>query len=125
MFCIFVINGERQVTGDIWFQPNDGVELVFQVGCELPLGPITLPISLCDCYDVADFFAKDYIYFWKVLVLVPSEPYRDVMCIVSFSKDDNGVAIHLSLDFGAEKMHIETPIDACTLKAMSSVWAVS
>ena len=138
MLCVFVMNGEKQVTGDILFQSvlgldiltpretrtDDSVELVFSVGDALPQGPITLSISPSDCADVADFFAKHYIYFWKVLVLAAKDPYQRVMCVVSFSKDANGVAIHLSLDFGAEKMHIETPIDECTLKAMSSVWGV-
>ena len=81
-----------------------------------------LKISPSDCTDIASFFAQEDVYFWKVPVLEPVPPYQDVMCIVSFSKDDKGIAIHLSLDFETEKMHIETPVDEVTLADMPSVW---
>lgn len=122
MQCIFTKNGEKRVAGDIWFRPNDGVELLFSAGDDIPRGPITLAISPSDCADIVNFFAEDDMYFWKVHVLEPESPHQDVMCVVSFSKDSNGIAIHLSLDFETKKMHIETLIDEDTLKDMPSVW---
>lgn len=125
MHCVFVINGEKRVAGDIYFRSNDGVSLIFNVGVDIPRGPITMAISPSDCSDVASFFTQDYIRFWKVTVLSPESPYQDIICVVSFSKDNSDVTIHLSLDFETEKMHIETLIDGATLKNMPSVWGVN
>lgn len=122
MQCVFEMNGEKQVAGSIWFRSNGGVELIFQTSEGLPRGPIALKICPSDCIDIANFFVQGDVYFWKVPVLEPEPPYIDVMCIVSFSKDDKGITIHLSLDFETEKMHIETPVDERSLADMPSIW---
>lgn len=124
MQCVFEINGENKVDGFIWFRPAEGVELTFQTSTGLPLGPVTVKIDPSDCSDIANFFTLADVYFWKVVILEPGPPYRDVMCVLSFSKDDKGIAIHLSLDFETEKMHIETPVDEDTLEKMPSVWLI-
>jgi len=124
MQCVFEINGERKIDGNIWFRPDVGVYLTFQTSTGLPRGPVTVKIDPSDCSDVANFFALADVYFWKIVILEPESPYQDVMCIVSFSKDDKGIVIHLSLDFETEKMHIETSIDEDTLEKMPSVWLI-
>lgn len=124
--CTFEVNGEDRVDGTLSFlhASGDGVRIIFDVD-KLPRGPIKLLINPGACASIADFFAKGYMYFWKVTVLAPESPYRDVVCIVSFSKEDKGVTIHLSLDFETEKMHIETIIDEDTLEYMHSIWDVN
>lgn len=125
MQCVFDINGEKKVTGSISFRaigPIGGVELIFQTSGGPPRGPVAVKISPSDCSDVANFFTEEDVYFWKIPILKPERPYQDIMCIVSFSKDDKGIAIHLSLDFERTKMHMETPVDEDTLKNMSSLW---
>lgn len=125
MQCVFELNGEKKVDGFIWFRSDAGVYLTFQTSTGLPRGPVTVKIDPSDCSDIANFFALADVYFWKIVILEPESPYQDVMCIVNFSKDDNGIAIHLSLDFETEKMHIETPVDEDTLEQMPSVWLVA
>lgn len=127
MQCVFEMNGEKKVAGSISFRPIgpiDGVELIFQTSEGLPRGPVTVKISPSDCSDVANFFAVEDVYFWKIPILEPERPYQDVMCIVSFSKDDKGIVMHLSLDFERTKMHIETPVDEDTLENMPAVWCM-
>lgn len=124
MQCVFEINGERKIDGFIWFRPDDGVDLTFQTSTGLPRGSVTVKIGPSDCSDVANFFTLADVYFWKIVVIEPEPPYQDVMCILSFSKDDKGIVIHLSLDFETEKMHIETLVDEDTLEKMPSVWRI-
>lgn len=123
MQCTFEVNGEDHVEGTLFFLYNreKGVVLIFDVD-KLPRGSIELRISPDERVNVANFFAQEDMYFWKIVVLEPEPPYSNVICIVSFSKDDGGVVIHLSLDFESEKMHMETPIDEKTLADMSMVW---
>lgn len=128
MQCTFEVNGEDHVGGTLSFLyaredifHSEGVELVFHVD-KLPRGSIELKISPDERVNIANFFTQEDMYFWKIVILEPEPPYSNVMCIVSFSKDDSGVAIHLSLDFESEKMHIETPIDEETLNDMEMVW---
>lgn len=125
MRCTFEVNGEDHVEGTLSFiyDRGEGVGLIFSAD-NLPRDSIELKISPSDCIDVAVFFAQEDMHFWKIVVLEPEPPYHDVMCIVSFSKDDSGIVVHLSLDFETEKMHMETPVDERTLADMPGVWSV-
>ena len=125
MRCTFEVNGEDHVEGTLsfLFDRDKGVALIFDVD-KLPRESIELHIGPSECIDVGNFFVKEDVYFWKIVVLEPDPPYQDVISIVSFSKDDSGVTVHLSLDFESEKMHVETPIDEETLADMPRVWGV-
>jgi len=123
MYSTFEVNGEDHVDGTLSFlyDREKGVALIFDVD-KLPRDSIELRISPDERVNVANFFTQEDMYFWKTVVLEPEPPYSNVICIVSFSKDDGGVVIHLSLDFEDEKMHMETPIDEKTLADMPMVW---
>jgi len=120
--CAFDVNGERSVEGSARFFGGESAAVEVSVGDELRGSPITLPFSDDARSGVVDFLTNGEMFFWKVSVLEPEEPYGDVCSIVSFSRDDRGVTLHLSVDLGPEKKHFETLIKETVLSCIACVF---
>lgn len=106
--CTFEVNGERQVEGTLYFEPNNG-RYSIKLDCPAEFSvPLVLWLEPTQYEELCDFFSSPSILFWKIVIL-DHNTNMDTMVILSFAREP-GLTCHLSISAGSQSRHFETSL---------------
>jgi len=106
--CVFEVNGEREVRGELWVKhESEGDVVTLDCTAEFDV-PLTLRLTQDQHDQLGAFFGDPDILFWKITVL-DSHNNIDTIVIVDVAREPE-LTLHLSISAGIESRHFETPL---------------
>lgn len=106
--CVFEVNGERKVRGQLWIKHESEGDVV-TIDCTAEFdAPLTLRLTQEQREQLEAFFGDPGILFWKITIL-DAHNNIDTIVIVDFAREPE-LTLHLSISAGIESRHFETPL---------------